>query len=36
MWLQDAYLGGLIDAVKRQPVATTEESGDVDLSESEI
>ena len=31
--LQDAYFGGLMDTVK--PVATKEESGAVDLSESE-
>ena len=34
--LQDAYLGGLMDTSTVKPVATKEESGDVDLSESEI
>ena len=33
--LQDAYLGGLMDTATGRPVATREESGDVDLSESE-
>ena len=33
--LQDAYLGGLMDTATRKLVATKEESGDVDLSESE-
>ena len=33
--LQDAYLGGLMDTATVRPVATKEESGDVDLSESE-
>ena len=33
--LQDAYLGGLMDTATWKPVATKEESGDVDLSESE-
>ena len=33
--LQDAYLGGLMDTATGKPVATKEESGDVDLSESE-
>ena len=33
--LQDAYLGGLMDTATEKPVATKEESGDVDLSESE-
>ena len=32
--LQDAYLGGLMDKATVKPVATKEESGDVDLSES--
>ena len=35
MKLQDAYLGGLTDTATGKPVATKEESGDVDLSESE-
>ena len=33
--LQDAYLGGLMDTATGRPVATKEESGDVDLSQSE-
>ena len=33
--LQDAYLSGLMDTATGKPVATKEESGDVDLSESE-
>ena len=33
--LQDAYLGGLMDTATGKPVAPYEESGDVDLSESE-
>ena len=33
--LQDAYLGGLMDKAMVKPVATKDESGDVDLSESE-
>ena len=33
--LQDAYLGGLMDTATGKPVATKEESGNVDLSESE-
>ena len=33
--LQDAYLAGLMDKATGKPVATTEESGTVDLSESE-
>ena len=33
--LQDAYLGGLMDTPTGKPVATKEESGDADLSESE-
>ena len=33
--LEDAYLGGLMDTATEKPVATKEESGDVDLSESE-
>ena len=33
--LQDAYLGGLMDTATGELVATKEESGDVDLSESE-
>ena len=33
--LKDAYLGGLMDTATGKPVATKEESGDVDLSESE-
>ena len=33
--LQDAYLGGLVDTATRKPVATKEDSGDVDHSESE-
>ena len=33
--LQDAYLGGLMDTATEKLVATKEESGDVDLSESE-
>ena len=33
--LQDAYLGGLMDTATGKLVATKEESGDVDLSESE-
>ena len=33
--LQDAYLGGLMDTTTEKPVATTEESGTVNLSESE-
>ena len=33
--LQDAYFGGLMDTATGKPVATKEESGDVDLSESE-
>ena len=33
--LQDAYLGGLMDTSTVKPAATKEESGDVDLSESE-
>ena len=33
--LQDAYLGGLMDTATTKPVATKEESGDVDLFESE-
>ena len=35
MKLQDAYLGGFMDEATEKPVATKEESGDVDLSESE-
>ena len=33
--LQDAYLGGLMETATVKPVATKEESGDVDRSESE-
>ena len=33
--LQDAHLGGLMDTATVKPVATEEESGNVDLSESE-
>ena len=33
--VQDAYFGGLMDTATVKPVATKEESGDVDLSESE-
>ena len=33
--LQDAYLGGLMDTATGKPAETNEESGDVDLSESE-
>ena len=33
--LQDAYLAGLMDTAMEKPVATKEESGTVDLSESE-
>ena len=33
--LQDAYLGELMDAATEKPVATKEDSGDVDLFESE-
>ena len=33
--LEDAYLGGLMDPATEEPVATKEESEDVDLSESE-
>ena len=33
--LQDAYLGGLMDTAAVKPVASEEESGDMDLSESE-
>ena len=33
--LNDAYLGGLMNTATGKPVATREESGDVDLSESE-
>ena len=33
--LQAAYLGGLMDTAAVKPVATEEESGDVDRSESE-
>ena len=33
--LKDAYLGGLMDTATEKPVATKEEPGDVDLSESE-
>ena len=33
--LQDAYLGGLMDTATGKLVATKDESGDVDLSESE-
>ena len=33
--LKDAYLGGLVDTATGKPAATKEESGDVDLSESE-
>ena len=33
--LQDAYFGGLMDTATAKPAATKEESGDVDLSESE-
>ena len=33
--LQDAYVGGLMDTATGKPVATKEESGDVNLSESE-
>ena len=33
--LKDAYLGGLMDTATGKPVATKEESGDADLSESE-
>ena len=32
--LKDAYLGGLMDTATEKPVATKQESGDVDLSES--
>ena len=32
--LQDAYLGGLMDTATEKPVATEEESGDLDNSES--
>ena len=35
MRLQDANLGGLMDTTTGKLVATNEESGDVDLSESE-
>ena len=35
MKLQDAYLAGLMDTAMEKPVATKEESGTVDLSESE-
>ena len=35
MRLQDAHLGGLMDTATEKPVATKEESSDVDLSESE-
>ena len=35
MRLQDAYLRGLMDTATEKPVATKEESGTVDLSESE-
>ena len=34
--LQDAYLGGPMDTATVKPVATEEESGDMDNSESEI
>ena len=34
--LKDAYLGGLMDRATGKPVATEEESGDVDLSEPGI
>ena len=34
--LQDAYLGWLIYKATEKPVATKEESGDVDLSDPEI
>ena len=34
--LQDAYLGGLMDTATGKPVATEEESGDVDVTESEF
>ena len=33
--LQNAYFGGLMDKATEKPVATEEDSGDVDLSESE-
>ena len=33
--LQDACVGGSMDTTTGKPVATKEESGDVDLSESE-
>ena len=33
--LKDAYFGGLMDTATGKPVATKEESGDVDLSESQ-
>ena len=33
--VQDAYLGGLMNKAMEKPVATKEESGTVDLSESE-
>ena len=33
--LKDAYLGGSMDTATGKPVATKEESGDVDLSESQ-
>ena len=34
--LKDAYFGGLMDTATGKPVATKEEPGDVDLSESEL
>ena len=33
--LQDAYLGGVMDTATEKPVATKEESGNVDVSEAE-
>ena len=33
--LQDAYLDGLMDTATEKPVSSKEESGDLDLSESE-
>ena len=33
--LEDAYLDGLVDTATEKPVATKEDSGNVDLSESE-
>ena len=35
MKLRDACIGGFMDTATGKPVATTEGSGDVDLSESE-